>query len=138
MLHVQLHVHVSYFLSLTIAADITLSPVRVCVWYQKSKKSEATGLRLATKGLLLFIIALYLTFLLNSCKSNQKKMNVLITNSNRSSTDIDHHLIFMFIPFFHPTILKATAEAISVCGTGHQSDPALAKCPTNKLPHSCS
>ena len=62
----------------------------------------------------------------------------LITNSYRSSTDVDHHLIFMFIPFFHPTILKATAEAILVCGTGHQSDPALAKCPTNKLPHSCS
>ena len=65
-------------------------------------------------------------------------MNILITNSYRSSTNVDHQLIFMFIPFFHPTILKATAEAISVCGTGHQSDPALAKCPTNKLPHSCS
>ena len=31
------HVHVRYFLSLIIAADITLSPVRVCVRYQKSR-----------------------------------------------------------------------------------------------------
>ena len=73
-----------------------------------------------------------------SSSGGELTMNILITNSYRSSTNVDHQLIFMFIPFFHPTILKATAEAISVCGTGHQSDPALAKCPTNKLPHSHS